>query len=119
MPMVLASEQKNLLRGRVGRLKTNGGGSVLVLQGDMVNQVLTRLQYQGTLLETRLKSSHSSHLSCKNIVKIVPVPSRWMARQERETGAKEKPKKWEEKERKRGRKNGGEEYLLCFLHPKK
>ena len=56
MPMVLASSQKNLLRGRVGRLS---GGGVLVLQGGLVKQGvnsidITRLHYRDTSLQTKL-----------------------------------------------------------------
>ena len=80
--------------------------------------VYFKLGTDRTLLQTKLKCSHPFNAKTFQKASLFRQGG-WPGRKERETGAKEKPKKWEEKERKRGRKNGGEKYLLCFLHPKK
>ena len=109
----LQARKKNLLRGRVGRWKTNGSGGVLVQQGGMVKQVQTRLQYK-RYLKPSLNVRTARPFYAKTWQKVS------LCRRGGCPGRREK--QGEKRNRKSGKKetgNGGEKYLLCFVYPQK
>ena len=84
----------------------------MLLQGGKVNQVLTRLQYHDSLLQTKLKFTHTIYT--KNIAKNLPVPSRWMARQRRKKQGQKRNRKSGKKKKERG-EGRMEVRNICFV----